>query len=219
MRKLFLSMIAILTVYISCKADANKAYRLYLKGKEAYFKQELDTAKKYFTEASEIDPSLINARLMLAKTYYFQKNFDEALEILSSILAENSDHPGSLFWKARTLVVMVKENKNEIAKGESEAVSLLQKVIELDSHHIGARNLLALLYEKNRKYREALFEYTAALQEEETLLNTRANLSILYYRLGLKDKALHEIERALRIAECADISTGNLLIIKKEVER
>lgn len=214
-----MSIIAILSVCVSCKGDTEKAYKLYLKGKEAYFKQELDTAQKYFIEASKIDTSLINARLMLAKIYYFKKNFNEAIDTLSSILAENSDHPGSLFWKARTLVIMKKEDKDDITKRESEAISLLQKVIELDSHHIGARNLLALLYEKNKKYKEALFEYKAALREEETLLNTRANLSILYHRLGLKDKAVNEIERAIRIADCAEMNKRNLLIIKYEFER
>lgn len=208
---------SLVALSLSCGGNP-EAYRLFLKGKEAYARKELDKAKKYFEEASELDENLLNAKLMLSKTLYFRRNFNEALRIIDSILDDERNHVSSLFWKARTLVVMKKKG-SDAKKSDAEAIRCLQRVLELDGHHISARNLLALLYEKNKMYKEALYEYRLALEEEESLINTRANLSILYYRIGLRDQSLAEIERAIAIADVVEVSNKNLLLIKKEVQQ
>lgn len=207
---------SLVALSLSCGGNP-EAYRLFLKGKEAYARKDLDKAKKYFEEASELDENLLNAKLMLSKTLYFRRNFNEALRIIDSILDDERNHVSSLFWKARTLVVMKKKG-SDAKKSDAEAIQCLQRVLELDGHHISARNLLALLYEKNKMYKEALYEYRLALEEEESLINTRANLSILYYRIGLRDQSLAEIERAIAIANVVEVSNKNLLLIKKEVQ-
>jgi tetratricopeptide (TPR) repeat protein len=204
---------------LSCGGNPDRAYELFLKGKEAYARKELDKAKKYFEEASELDENLLNARLMLSKISYFRRDFNESLRIIDSILEVEKNHVSSLFWKARTLAIMKKKGGDDVKKSDAEAIRCLQRVLELDGHHISARNLLALLYEKNRMYKEALYEYRLALEEEESLINTRANLSILYYRMGLKDRSLGEIERAIAIADAIKVSKKNLLLIKKEVQQ
>jgi tetratricopeptide (TPR) repeat protein len=212
---IIISLVALLS--LSC-GDTTEAYRLFLKGNEAYARKDLDKAKKYFEEASELDENLLNARLMLSKIHYFRRDFNESLRIIDSILDDEKNHVSSLFWKARTLAVM-KKKEEDVKKSDAEAIRCLQRVLELDSHHISARNLLALLYEKNRMYKEALYEYRLALEEEESLINTRANLSILYYRMGLRDRSLSEIERAIAIADAIKVSKKNLLLIKKEVQQ
>jgi tetratricopeptide (TPR) repeat protein len=204
---------------LSCSGNAERAFKLFLKGKEAYSKKELDKAKRYFEEASKLDENLLNARLMLSKIFYFRRNFNDALKEINSIIEVEKNHVSSLFWKARVLAVMVKKTESDIKKSDSEAMRCLQRVLELDNHHISARNLLALFYEKNKMYKEALNEYGRALEEEESLINTRANLSILYYRMGLKDKSIQQIERAIGIADIIQLDKKNLLLIREEVQQ
>lgn len=218
MRNIFL-IILIALFSLSCSGNAERAFKLFLKGKEAYSKKELDKAKRYFEEASELDENLLNARLMLSKIFYFRRNFNDALKEINSIIEVEKNHVSSLFWKARVLAVMVKKTESDIKKSDSEAMRCLQRVLELDSHHISARNLLALFYEKNKMYKEALNEYSRALEEEESLINTRANLSILYYRMGLKDKSLQQIEMAIGIADIIQLDKKNLLLIREEVQQ
>ncbi len=215
MKKIITASLVVLS--LSCGGNP-EAYKLFLKGKEAYARKELDKAKKYFEEASELDGNLLNARLMLSKIHYFRRDSNEALRIIDSILEDEKNHVSSLYWKARILTVMKKE-WSDVKKSDSEAIRCLQRVLELDGHHISARSLLALLYEKNEMYKEALYEYRRALKEEESLINTRANLSILYCRMGLRDRSLMEIERAIAIADAVEVSKKNLLLIKKEVQQ
>ena len=202
---------------LSCGGDP-EAYRLFTKGKEAYARKDLDKAKKYFEKASKLDENLFNAKLMLAKIHYFRRDFKEALRIIDSVLDDERNHVSSLFWKARTLVIM-KKRGSDVKKTDAEAMRCLQRVLEMDARHISARNLLALLYEKNSMYKESLYEYKLALEEEESLISTRANLSILYYRMGLRDRALAEIEKAIAIADIIEVSNKNLLLIKREVQQ
>jgi len=199
-------------------SDRGKAMQLYLKGKDAYMKNDLQQAEALFKKAVKEDKSLLNAKLMVAKINYYRKDFEKTLSIAGEIIDKEPNHIGALFWKARTLVIKPGDAAAS-KKNETEAMLYLQKIIELDSHHLEARNLLALLYEKNKMFKEALYEYHAALAEEESLINSRANLSILYYRLGLKDKAQAEIERAISIAEIAGVNSKNLISIKKEVQQ
>lgn len=201
-----------LLLSLSCSGDSEKALRCYISGKEAFAQKDLKAAHKHFSEAIGFDASLHNARLMLAKVNYYEKNFESALREIELILKKDADHVGALYWKARIAVVRPGEKS-----ADSEAIALLLRIIELDTHHIPARSLLGLLYEKNHKYHEALHEYRAILSEEESLIDARANLGVLYHRLGLKDKALSELDRAIAFARTGGHSDTRLISLRKEM--
>lgn len=201
-----------LPLALSCGGNTDEALRSYVAGKEAFARKELRTAHDRFTGAINSDGSLHNARLMLAKVHYYEKSFDAALKEVEHILKMDDDHVGALYWKARILVVGPAEKSSD-----TEAMTLLTRVLELDAHHLPARSLLALLYEKNGKYREALHEYLVILSEEESLIDARANLGVLYSRLGLREKALAEIDRAISISRAGGHSDARLRALKKEV--
>ncbi len=199
----------------SCGGSSKEALKYYQKGNAAYLKNDLGAAEKFYEKAAGLDPGLLNARLMMAKICYYRKQFPKAHEHLDAILGKNEDHVAALYWKARTLTVNSKGDK----KDEERAVRLLQRVVELDGSHIRARALLALLYEKGEKYREAIYEYQMILQEEEALVNARANLGILYSRMGLKNRALNQLGIAAGIAKLSGIPDSNLKLIKSEMEK
>lgn len=185
---------------------------LYNKGEIQYLNKNLGEAERIFTEVLKLDDDFLNAYLMLAKIYYFNKEYNRALENTDSILKRDIDHTGALYWKGRTLIISGKDDKEE-------SVRILRQVLEIDSHHIPARLLLALVYEKNRKYKEALHEYITAMEEEENLISARGNMAVLYRRLGLKDRAIQEINRASKIAEITGRDVKSLNLIKSEFEK
>ncbi len=206
-----------LIIPFSCMNNENEVLKLYLKGNEYFYKKDLSNAREYFEQAIKKDSSFLNAYLMLSKIYYYQKNFANAKEQIDTILDKNPDHVGALYWNARILVISADAKHKK--KNDAEAIECLKKVVELDGHHIPGRALLALIYEKNEKFKEALYEYQMIIQEEETIVTARANLGILYHRLGLKDKSSDEMNRAMSIADTLDIDKSNLNIIKREMEK
>ncbi|HQO02939.1 MAG TPA: hypothetical protein PLI62_11755 [Spirochaetota bacterium] len=216
---LLLLCVAALAASLQCGGSGGNASLTYFtEGKKHYARKNLEKADELFRKAAEEDPGFLNATLMRAKIRYYRKDFPGALTFLNDIISENSSHLDALFWKARVLAVGGEKTGVERNEREREAVKCLNAVIEASSGHIQARTLLALLHEKNRKYRESLYQYHAALREEESLVHTRSNLAILYARMGLKDRALKELKTAMAICDAAAIPKGGLLEIKKEIE-
>jgi tetratricopeptide (TPR) repeat protein len=192
--------------------SSEKASVVYQAGMKEYQDKKLELAEKSFSEVIKLDKNFLNAYLMLAKIHYYNKDYERSLNDVSSILDRNPDHTGGLYWKGRVLIISGKDDSNE-------PVNCLKKVLENDSHHTPARMLLALVYEKNGKYKEALHEYLTALEDEENLISARGNLAVLYRRLGLKDRAVQEINRAVRIAEVTGRDSRTLNLIKSEFEK
>jgi tetratricopeptide (TPR) repeat protein len=185
---------------------------LYAKGQQEFNSKNLAAAEKTYSEVINLDNDFLNAYLMRAKIYYHNKDYDKTLDDLESILKKDPDHAGALYWKGRTLIISGKDDKDG-------PVKILQAVLDIDSHHIPARLLLALVYEKSGKYKEALHEYITAMNEEETLISARGNLAVLYRRLGLNDRSSQEIDRAIKIAEIAGREVKSLNLIKSEFEK
>ena len=210
---IFLVLISI----FSCSNNKEKALELYLKGKEKFDKKELDNASLYFSRAIDTDSSLLNAILMLAKIDFYQKKFNKALNHISHILDKDPDHCGALYWNARILTLS--GAKKDADKKQKEAISCLTKVLEIDAYHIRARLLLALLYEKDKNFKNAIYHYKVLINEQETIINARANIGILYKKLGLKDKAKQELHIAREIAKISNLPEDKIEIILKEIEK
>ncbi len=200
-----------LLVFVSC-GDSRSALDTYARAQQEYSNKNLSGAAKLFDEVVKLDADFLNAYLMLAKIHYYNKEYDKTFTRIDEILERDPDHCGGLYWKGRTLLISGKDDKNE-------SESILRSVLEIDSHHIPARLLLALVYEKNGKYKEALREYITAMNEEESLISARGNMAVLYRRLGLKERASAEITRAVKIAEITGRDMKSLNLIKSEFEK
>ncbi len=199
-------------IFVSCSHSKEEGLEYYENGKKLYNKKKLEKAYSIFEKAYNSDPSLLNAILMQSKIRYYQKKFNAALTLQNRLLSKNSEHVGALYWKSRTVVVS--NNKDSHL-----AIKILLKVLEVDSHHIPARALLALLYEKKGKYNRAITEYKRIFLEQEGIINSKINLALLYNRLGLKEKSKEEIIMAETLSENAKIKNSNIILIKKEIER
>lgn len=206
-----LNILILLLVCAGC-SNSDPAIEIYSRGQKEFLNKNLTAAEKTFSDVIKLDDDFLNAYLMLAKIHYHNKDYDKTLSNLKSILDKDPDHAGALYWKGRTLVISGRDDK-------SESINILQSVLDIDSHHIPARLLLALVYEKNGKYREALHEYITAMNEEESLINARGNLAVLYRRLGLNERASREIDKASKIAEITGRDLKSLNLIKSEFDK
>ncbi|PKL18179.1 MAG: hypothetical protein CVV49_07220 [Spirochaetae bacterium HGW-Spirochaetae-5] len=192
--------------------DTGSVMDIYARGQQEYQIKNLSGAAKLFEEVVELDDDFLNAYLMLAKIHYYNKEYVKTFAFTDKLLERDPDHCGGLYWKGRALLISGSDKKNE-------AENILRSVLEIDSHHIPARLLLALVYEKNGKYKEALHEYITAMSEEESLISARGNMAVLYRRLGLKDRAAAEITMAVKIAEITGRDMPSLKLIKSEFEK
>lgn len=209
----FFYILSLISVF-ACTSTRD-AEQLFFQCLSHYEKQELEKAAACFEDARAYNEFRIRAILMLARVRYFENKFADARTLLEKIISNEPSHTEARYWLARAL--SIDPATEEIDEREKKAIEHLKKVLEVDPHHVRARSLLALLYEKRNMHREALYEYLAALAEEETLVTVRANLCILYHRIGLAERAHMEIERAIAISKAADIPVKNLVTIKKEL--
>lgn len=205
-------MLSIAFLCIMGCSEKQNSEELYSQGLKHYSLNELDQAEKIFKEVIKQDSSHFNALLMLTKISYYNKDYSSGIDHADSLLKKSPLHSGALYWKARCLI-MANPDLTE------EPVKLLKKSLESDSNNIRARQLLALIYEREGKYKEAMHQYFEALKDEETLVNLRVNLALMYRKLGLKDKSTTEIGRALNIAREAGIPEKRINDIKEEIKK
>ncbi len=196
---------------LSC-GSGDDAAKIYSDGVRAFHEKKFDESEKLFRTVIDKNDEFLNAYLMLAKIYYYNRDYSNSVNFIDEIIKRDPDHVGALYWKARILV-MADRDRND------EPVKLLKKVLETDSSHIPARILLSLLYDKNGNYREAIHEYVTVLGEEEDLISARGNLAILYMRLGMKERAKSEIDKAVKIAEITGCGAKNINFIKRELDK
>lgn len=212
LRMSYILSLILIMLQCYCSNGADEAASIYSQGLKHYSLNDLEEAERCFTSVVELDKGHLNALLMLTKISYYNKNYSSGAGYADSLLKKSFLHSGALYWKARCLIM---ENPDST----EEAVTLLQRSLESNSNNLRARQLLALIYEREGNYKEAIHHYFEALKEEETLVNVRVNLALMYSRLGLKDKSRVEIERALKIARGAGIPENKINEIREEMKK
>ncbi len=205
-------IIAMIFLFWGCCNDAEAGREYYRKGMAAYYRKDLNSAGKLFSLSFKSDCSNLNAKLMTAKICYFEKKYSCALEGVNRILEDDRRNINALYWKARILIMKDRDNPEE-------AVKLLQRVVEGDSHHMPARMLLALLYEQSGRYSEAFREYALVKAEGENLIDAGANLALLYMKTGMRKKARMEIKTASEMCSLLGRDKRKIRYIKEELEK
>ena len=207
-------IILIITVSVSAvgcgsTADTDSIYRDALAG---FYQQDLEEAETLFLRVVKNDRSHSNAFLMLSKISYYKGEYERAVDFAEKALKQSPGHSGALYWMARSLIMKDKNNTGT-------AIDLLRKSLEGGSGSIRERQLLALLYEKEGRYKEAFHQYYKALRDEEVLVNIRVNLALLYDSLGMDERGSSEIEKAVNVAKAAGISDENITRIKSGMQK
>lgn len=200
----------LIIIFTAGCGSGNEAIELYKSGMKEYNNRKLVEAEKFFTAALDEDNDLLNAYLMLGKISYFNGNYAESVRYTNTLLDKNPEHAPALYWKARSLVMLKRDDT-------AEAENLLKKSLELDGHNSQARLLLGMICEKNSKYREALYQYSLVKEEEDEIISARGNLAMLYTRMGLKQKGEAELSSAEKLSEICGKGADRLKTIRREI--
>lgn len=154
---------------------------LYLKGLCLINKGDLELAKGSLLKAVEINPRLVEARLMLASFYIRSRDKELARKQIDSVLEILPDNIQALTLNgnlkmlegdakgAEEAYIKVTElNKDDagtymrlgvlynMTKRAEEAKGMLQKALEIDPNRVDALGTLIGIYAKDKKYNEAL---------------------------------------------------------------
>jgi len=168
----------------SVTSDAKKkALDLFLNGVNADAKGDYASAILEYQEAAQLDPSG-GIYYAIAKDYFFLNKLSFALQNITKAVAIEPENVEYL---------MLQEEIYSSAKQNPEAVSVLEKILSLDSTNVNAYYKLARLYEPN-KPKQAIDVYlrvTKLIGNEWTVLTRVADL---YERLGDNEKAIETLE-------------------------
>jgi chemotaxis protein methyltransferase CheR len=135
------------------RRDADKA-ALYATAYEHFVKEEFDDAAKLAQKLVKIEPSNIEARVLLANIYVNQNRLDNALRQVSAALELNS-----ISAKAHYLLGMIREKQGQL----DEAVREFKQVLYIDRDFAIAHINLANIYKMRNLAAEAAKEYNNAI--------------------------------------------------------
>ena len=168
----------------SLKTDTKRrALDLFLNGANADSKGDYASAILEYQEAAQLDPSG-GIYYAIAKDYFFLNKLSFALQYISKAVGFEPDNVEYL---------LLQEEIFSTAKQNDEAITVLEKIISIDSTNINAYYKLARLYEPARP-KQALEVYqkiTKLIGNEWTVLTRVADL---YERLGDNEKAVETLE-------------------------
>ena len=136
-----------------------------------------------FERVAQLRPDYADAPTNIAIAYTAWEKYDDALPWLNKSLALAKDNARALYYLA-----LVQRNEGQV----DEAIANLQKVAAAFPRSRDAHRELGFSYYQLHRYPEARAEYLAVQSIDPDDLAAHYNLSILYRRLGEKDKAAVE---------------------------
>lgn len=157
---------------------------LYLTGKER------SLAIKQYEKLIHLFPDDSSSYLILSDLYTKEGNLQKAIVLYEKIIA---------FFPENALVHynygLLLENAGNSDVGEKE----LRRATEIQPDFVKAHLALALIYEKQKKYTEAIVQYQAVLRNKQKNPLIYQQLARLYLETERKEEAKKVLEKALEV--------------------
>ncbi len=199
--------------------EQTDAYELYLKGRHTYSrrlsKNDLFRARKYLKRSIELDPGLIQTRVLYGATYRDQGEYTKGNGILRNALEiaiQNGDPVGQLKALNGIGISLWRQSLLEEAKRTMlNALSMSERISDRGGQ-ARAYNNLGLIEWSSGNFRKALscFEDSLVIAEELAAAtmqsNTLCNIGLVNASLGDDETALEFHRKALEI----QLVLGNL---------
>lgn len=185
-------LLTVVLIYINftgCSGDRSAALTDYNKGKAAYATKKLQLAKTYFQKAVDQDSSFINGWVMLGKTAFFLKDYNNAKKHFDHAIDLAKYHAEANYYLFRISLLKRTDTKYSI--------KYLQNILEVDPSDARAHYSLAETYKKMGNIKKALYHYNSALQDEVMLARVRYSYANTLLQAGLKDRAKNVLQPAL----------------------
>lgn len=217
------------------------AYDQFLKGREAIDKMYFNDAREYFEEALKLDSTFAVAWLYLSNAYGSLENIQmrnqaikkaftysaratekEQLTIKSVYARIIENKPYEELRLLKELAVKTPKDKRVFYTlgiwychngNPDEAITELNKAIDLDPKYSEPLNQVAYQYMKKGMYSEALsyFRRYAALNPKDA--NPHDSMGDLLWQMGKLDEAISEYSQALAIKPDFHVSAGKIAYI------
>ena len=136
----------------------------------------------------EQDPEFTNARIMLGKIHYFQKDFSAAVREFKQAHGTDPRSDNALFWLAKAQ--SLQEDTREAA------LRNLDLLLEHNSAHLEAWRIKGELHERRGEIREAIVAYSMAVSQSGEIARSAVRLGALYLQAGLDKKAEEHFAQA-----------------------
>ncbi len=151
-------------------------------------REEFKSAKKYASKALEQDLKGVEAKKILAKVAYRNKNYNLASIIINNIGGVNSKDSEIINLMA---LLAVQKSKT------SQAKALFNKAIELNSRDLAARMNLGILLMNHHQVRQAGIEFERVLRIFPENLDAIMYSAIVDTAAGAYEKAENKFDKVL----------------------
>ena len=181
----------------------SEAYRVYLKGKYVYHNKSTDQdiikSKSFFERAIELDPKLIQPRMLLGEIYFYQAKYDKTLEIYKNNLDMSMNlNDSKNIANCLSAIAGVHFLKGEYDKSleyNLQALKIQEKInnkkgIAKSFNSLGAIHDVLREYDKALNYYEDSLEITKEINDKNGTVRGTVNISNLYNTTGELEKAL-----------------------------
>jgi Flp pilus assembly protein TadD len=197
------------------------AVRLATEGANASAAGKLDEAQGKLTEALQLAPDLVRARLELASLLVHRKQFDEAEALLRNVLAADPESQAARLQLARvyaqsgrdadalTVARWIIESDNYSVEAHElaaqsllkleqpvEAITHLRRLVGLNRDDLIAQNNLGVAYLQVKDYRAALLAFRDVLKADEGNSVAHYNIAVCHARQGQAAEAVDVLSRA-----------------------
>lgn len=218
-----------------------EAYDYFLKGRDAFDKMYFDDAREYLEKAIRLDSTFAVAWLYLSNTFgnlqntqmrnvaiekanlYSARATEKEQLTIKSVYAriiENNPEEELRILKDLSSKYQ-KEKRIYYALGiwycdhnrPNEAISELNKALDLDPKYSEALNQIAYQYLKKGMYDEALRNFRMYVSLCPNDANPHDSMGDLFWQMGRLDEAVEEYSNALEIKPDFHISAGKIAYI------
>lgn len=179
MKTLFTGIFTALAVLISCSSRINNDINIK-KAQRHYIDGDFAKAESEALESLKINSDNIDATLLLARIYFLKNRNAEFQKTIINIIQKNQSDISALRLYSLWLI---REKRYE------EARENLNKILALNEDDLASLYLSGSLCQIEGKTSEAVKYYTAAFKNYVHMKNIHANLSVIYSKLDLSERA------------------------------
>ncbi|HEX8948206.1 MAG TPA: XrtA/PEP-CTERM system TPR-repeat protein PrsT [Dissulfurispiraceae bacterium] len=184
-KKNFNDSIASLQKSLAIMPTVNGYYYL---GLSHYYKGEFEQAMSQFQRALDLNPSLVQARMLISLILLKQKRTDDAITEVRKVMQEHNDNA-----LAHNILGSALMAKGRYEEGMEE----FNRALSLDPNLADVHIKKGLFNFNKGKLRDAEHEFMAAVQVSPDVLNTRLFLASYYMRQKEYDKAVRAMKEGL----------------------
>lgn len=218
---LFTTDVLVSSNSIKCNVSAGGSYiRLFKEEKkERYLKESL----KYLDKALKLDPTSINAQLLLGEYYFLKKDYNNSYQIYQNIVKSD---PTNALAAQNVQIVLTKwkgDQLNEIGdmivKGKiQEAFSAVNNILLENPQNPDAIGLKGKIFGQGlQKMDSARFYFNKALAINPNHVVSLENMGVSYAIEGKLEIALQYLERAQKLNPTSETIHKNIEMIKKSM--